>query len=128
MKHKILFGLVLLLCCMQLSAQQRTITGKVTNASDGAPLVGASVLATVGPIDTVKSTAFSTIGAGTGIDGIFSISIPSNYRQLRISAIGFETQTISIPATVDVINIALVQATGMLQDVVVVGYSSQRKA
>ncbi len=70
----------------------------------------------------------NTNGVKTATDGSFSISIAPTVRQLTISSVSFESQTINIPATGDEINISLSPATGVLQDVVVVGYSSQRKA
>ena len=118
MKQKFIFSLLLMLSCfIQTMAQQRTVTGTVTNSNDGTPLADASVTA----VGEEKGTV-------TNADGTFSISISSNIKQLQISHVGQETQTITIPEN-SVVTISLAAASAAnLQDVVIVGYSSQRKA
>ena len=89
MLKKLLFGICTLLCCMFLSlqvfAQQKTITGKVTNAKDNSP-VG---LATV----NVKGTK---VAVSTGANGEFSINVPDGKSTLVISSIGYGTDEVSI--------------------------------
>jgi len=63
---------------------QRTVTGNIVDG-DGLTLIGANV--------TVPNT---TIGTITDIDGNFSLSIPSDATQLKISYTGFETSTIDL--------------------------------
>lgn len=117
MKRKALLSLWLILfSSIQIIAQQRTVTGTVTDSKDGTPLANASLTA-VG----------EEAGATTNEDGTFSISVSPNTRQLQISHVGHETQTIPIPPGL-VVNASLLTATGALQDVVVVGYGSQRRA
>ncbi|MEO8569571.1 MAG: TonB-dependent receptor [Ginsengibacter sp.] len=117
MKEKFIFSLLLMLSCfIQTMAQQRTITGTVTNSNDGTPLADASVTA----VGEKK-------GVVTNADGTFSINISSNIKQLQISHVGQEMQTIAIPEN-SIVTVSLAAASGSLQDVVVVGYSSQRKA
>lgn len=85
MKHKFLLSLVfLLLLIFQTHAQQKTITGTVTNSKDGSPVADASVIA-VGE----KASAI------TGQDGTFSLSVSPNVEQLQISYVGFEAQTVA---------------------------------
>ncbi|MBL7740890.1 MAG: SusC/RagA family TonB-linked outer membrane protein [Chitinophagaceae bacterium] len=97
-------------------AQDRTITGKVTDSKDGSPVVGASVQA--------KGTR---IGASTKSDGSFSITVGSGVTTLIISSVGFETQEVSVAGQTSA-SVSLVQsATGNLNEVVVIGYGTARK-
>jgi iron complex outermembrane receptor protein len=97
-------------------AQDRTITGKVTDSKDGSPVAGASV--------QPKGTR---TGTSTKADGTFSISVGSGVTTLVISSVGFETQEISV-AGISSINVSFVQAaTGNLNEVVVIGYGTARK-
>lgn len=116
MKQKFLLSLLLILSCfIQTMAQQRTVTGTVTNSKDGTPLADASV--------TVVGEAGGTT---TNSAGAFSINVSSNAKQLQISHVGQETKTIAIPAS-SVVSVSLAVTSENLQDVVVVGYTSQRK-
>ena len=115
MKKKFLLsGILLLFCFMQSFAQQRTITGKVT-AQEGTPLPGASVI-----------VAGKKTGETTAADGSFSIKVPDNTRELKISYVGFETQTISV-AGQNSISVSLKPSNANLDEIVVTGYGTQRK-
>ena len=115
MKKKLLLSsLFLFFCIAQSIAQQRTITGTVIS-KDGSPLSNASVVV-VGQ----KS------GETTGSDGKFSIKVPSNAKELSISYVGFNPQVVPISGQNN-ISITLQPATTNLNEVVVTGYSSQRK-
>jgi TonB-dependent starch-binding outer membrane protein SusC len=107
-----LFGMVL--SSGILLAQERTVTGKVTAEGEGA-IPGVNV--------TVQGT---TIGAMTGIDGSYSIKAPGPTSVLVISSVGYVTQAITVGSqtTIDVLLVSDVQA---LQEVVVTGYTQQRK-
>jgi TonB-dependent starch-binding outer membrane protein SusC len=94
---------------------QRTVKGKVTDASSGEALIGANVVA--------KGT---TSGAVTDIDGMYSVTLPASATALEVSYAGYETQTIPL-GTSNVIDIAL-KAGRILEDVVVVGYGSVKKS
>jgi hypothetical protein len=79
--------LVLLCICfgaMQLVAQNRTVTGKITDDKD-VPLAGVTVRA--------LSTNQYTV---TKADGTFSLSSPSTVSQLEVSSVGFASQTLSV--------------------------------
>lgn len=116
MKYQHLLGLLILLfSSLQIIAQQRTVTGTVTNATDSTPLSNASVLA-VGEKTIVLTKA----------DGSFSISISPNTKQLQISYVGLQTQLADISSSSN-ITVSLVSSSEGMQDVVVVGYNTQKK-
>ncbi len=97
-------------------AQNRTITGKVTDSKDGSPLANVSV--------TVAGTR---TGTQTGADGSFSISVGPNAKVLVISSAGFELQQVDIQ-TVTTVTVSMVPNTNTnLNEVVVTGYGTSRK-
>jgi TonB-linked SusC/RagA family outer membrane protein len=91
--------------------QDKIITGKVTNENNE-PLSGVSI--------TIKGR---TTGTTTDANGGFTISIPEN-ATLIISYVGYATQ--ELPESNEM-NIKLVQSAKVMDQVVVVGYGSQRK-
>ncbi|HTH32359.1 MAG TPA: carboxypeptidase-like regulatory domain-containing protein, partial [Lacibacter sp.] len=106
--------MVLLLCIMQVFAQEKTVTGKVTE-EDGNPIPNASI--------QVKGSSVGTVTNGSGD---FTLSIPGSAKTLVISAIGKATQEVSIGSTSN-FAIKLAANTGELSEVVVVGYGSGKK-
>jgi len=107
-----LYSLVLLFPSI-LAAQQR-VTGKVTNGRDGKPIPYATV--------TAKGTHTATT---TDEQGTFSILMPAESTVLTISSIGFTTMDVAVSN--GIANAVLTESTGDLNDIVVTGYSSQRK-
>jgi TonB-linked SusC/RagA family outer membrane protein len=108
---------MLLVCLMaigQVWAQNRTISGKVTDEKGG-PIAGASV--------SVKG---STLGTTTDEQGNFSFSVPSSAKILTISSINFKTTDLAIGNKSD-FSISLAQDIGSLDEVVVTGYGSRKK-
>jgi TonB-dependent starch-binding outer membrane protein SusC len=101
-----------LLSTGQLLAQNRTITGKVTD-DKGAPIPNASVI--------VSGTS---IGTTTNNDGTFQLSVPGTAKLLVISAVDMGEKIVSI-AKDDNVTVALSKADKSLQEVVVVGYGQQ---
>src|SRR5690606_21554751 len=91
-----------------------TVTGTVVDQS-GMPIPGVTVL--------VKGT---TIGTSTDLDGKYSISIPEG-STLVFSFIGFESRAIVVDGQT-VINITLNEDISSLDEVVVVGYGTQKKS
>src|SRR5215213_190593 len=79
------FLLMLLCAAFSVYAQERTLTGKVTDSKDGAALAGVSV--------TLKG---SSNGVQTDASGNFSIRVPSNARTLVFSYVGFGSEEVSI--------------------------------
>lgn len=96
-------------------AEMKTITGLVVD-SEGEPLIGASVL--------VKGTS---IGCATDLDGKFSIKAAAG-QELQISYIGHQVKSLKVkPGQRDLGRIVLVSDSQSLDDVVVIGYGTQRK-
>ncbi|NWJ50604.1 MAG: TonB-dependent receptor [Bacteroidetes bacterium] len=105
---------LLLVCYGNVFSQKITVTGKVTDASTGESLPSVSVVA--------KGTSLGTI---SDANGFYSISVsPSN--SLTYSFIGYESQTIAVAGRTT-INVSLTVQSNELQQVVVVGYGTQRK-
>ena len=91
-----------------------TITGSVVD-ENGEPLPGATI--------SVQGTTKGTV---TNLDGIFSITVPES-STLVVSFIGYEAQTIKV-TNQTVLNIKLNQDASALEEVVVIGYGTQRKS
>lgn len=95
-------------------AQNKTITGKVSDET-GTPILAASVI--------VKGT---NQGTSTDVNGDFTLSVPENAKTLTISSTGFGTKEVAIVG--NTISVSLVRSTSNLDEVVVVGYGSQKKS
>lgn len=93
----------------------RTIKGLVTDAN-GEPLIGCNV--------TVVGTPTGVI---TDLDGKFTIQVSGKNKQLKISYIGYKEQIISIGERSE-IKVILADDANALEEVVVVGYGTQKKA
>jgi TonB-dependent starch-binding outer membrane protein SusC len=98
-------------------AQTKTVTGKVTEEKSGAPLGGANVQAK-GSETVVK----------TGADGSFSINVPQNTRALVVTFVGYEREEVSLGNNLTGLSIALTPFGQTGEEVVVVGYGTQKKA
>ena len=98
------------------SAQTSTVTGIVTSAEDGLPVIGAAVI--------VQGT---TMGAVTDIDGKFNLdNVPSTAKNLMVSYVGLKTEVIAIQKGV-VMQIVLKSASQTLDEVVVTAQGLTRK-
>jgi TonB-dependent starch-binding outer membrane protein SusC len=107
--------LSMVLMLMSISAwAQRTVTGKVTD-DKGAPLSNVSV--------QVKGTNVGTVSAG---DGSFTITVPANGRTLVFSFADMTTQEVIIGTQTNV-SVSLQPANRSMDEVVVVGYGTQRR-
>jgi len=93
---------------------QTAISGKVTD-QDGAPLPGVTV--------TVKDTRISVM---TDASGNFSLQLPAGATTLVFSYVGYEEQEVTINGQTN-LAVQLKPASGTMQDVVVIGYGSQKK-
>lgn len=113
MKKSILAVLLMIVASITLQAQNITVQGTVVSAVDSEPLIGAGVV----------PESQSGNGVVTDIDGNFEISVPQG-TNLTVSYIGFRTVTVKAAPHLD---IALEEDSKLLDEVVVVGYSTQRK-
>lgn len=108
--------LIMVVAVTSMSAMaQKVVTGTVTDARQGEPLIGV----------TVKEKGTSN-GAITDVDGKFSIKVAPN-TTLVVSYIGYSTKQVSVAGKTS-LEIVLGEDSELLDDVVVVGYGTQKKA
>lgn len=110
----ILLGVLACLFAITTYAQTKTVTGKVTDAKDGSPMVGASVVA-----------KGSKTGTQSGSDGSFKLVVPSGTSKLVVSSVGFASAEVDVRSTAEV-SVKLTAATEALSDIVVIGYGSRK--
>ncbi len=101
--------------CAETYAQDRILTGRITDGNDNSALPGANVV--------VKGTQ---TGVVTDANGQFSLNIPSGRDILTISAIGYASQDITIGSKTS-INVSMAPDIKTLNEVVVTGYGAQAK-
>ena len=111
---KILFILLTILSAYNFGAAQQVITGTVSDERE--PLIGATV--------QVKGTGR---GVATDFDGMYSIQVPNGETVLIFSYIGLESQEILVGDQTS-INVILKENTSVLDEVVVVGYGTQKRS
>ncbi len=99
----------------QAWAQNRVVSGKVTDAETGQPLPGVSVV--------VKGT---TTGTATGVDGGYTINVPANGTTLQFRFIGYAV-TEKVIGSASTVNVALGTDTKQLQEVVVTALGVERE-
>ena len=93
----------------------KPISGTVRDAN-GETIVGASVL--------VQNT---TTGTVTDLDGQYQLDVEAG-KKIVISYVGYKTQTISVTDSRAVYNVTLEEDSEVLEDVVVVGYGTQKRS
>jgi TonB-linked SusC/RagA family outer membrane protein len=113
--------LISVFCLVHVSvtwAQERTVTGKVTAAEDGAPLPGVNVV--------LKGTSVGTV---TNTEGIYTLNVPTSGGTLIFSFIGLTSQETEVGARTT-IDVQMAQDVQQLGEVVVtaVGIQRERKA
>lgn len=96
------------------SKKVHTVKGRVLT-KDGETIPGASV-----------QLLNSSVGVITDIDGFYMIDVPGDEAQLEFRFMGYETQTVKVNKRTT-IDITLKEMTSQLEEVVVVGYGSQKK-
>lgn len=94
--------------------QRITVSGTITDAANGDPIPGVTVL--------IKGT---TQGTSTDMDGKYSIQAETN-SSLVISFVGYETQEVPVNGRA-IVDVALKTATQAIDEVVVIGYGSVKK-
>ncbi len=105
---------ILILISSSLFAQ-KTVSGVILSAKDNQPVNGATIL--------VKGT---NIGAATTATGTFTINVPSGRNVLVISSIGFDAMEVDV-SSMSSVNVSLKEKTSSLDEIVVTGYTAQRK-
>ncbi len=110
----LLFILPMLCLSLPALAQDKTVTGKVTDAKDGTPLAGASVIITG-----------TNRGTTTKADGSFSLTISGTAVTLTVSSVGYDQREVSVNG--DILTISLNRTEATLNDVVVIGYGTVKK-
>ncbi len=95
---------------------QQEISGKVTDASDGSSLPGVNVV--------VKGTR---LGTATNVKGHYQLSVPGSADTLVFSYIGYKSKIITLEGQF-IINVKLEPETVIGQQIVIVGYQTERKA
>lgn len=117
MKRKLylstLITLLLFVIHLTTQAQNRTLKGRVLD-DKGSPIPGAAI--------RVKNNP--TVGTVTSGEGTFSLSVPSSADSLRITVLSFKEQIVAIS---DDIEVRLLPSETQMDEVVIVGYGSQRK-
>ncbi len=99
--------------CVVVQAQSLQVEGTVVSKSDGEPIIGATVL-----------ESGTTNGTITDLDGKFLLTVKQN-AEITISYVGFKSQTLKAQG---VLQVVLEEDAEILQEVVVTGYTTQRKA
>jgi TonB-linked SusC/RagA family outer membrane protein len=97
-------------------SQELQVSGKVTSKADGNPMPGVTV--------TIQG---SKTGTSTNGSGEFTIRVPQAGSVLVFSQIGSQTQTFKVAGQA-AISISLVESNNALNEVVVVGYGTQKKS
>ncbi|MDX2302811.1 MAG: TonB-dependent receptor [Microscillaceae bacterium] len=98
-----------------VTQNDREITGKVSDAKTGEPLAGATI--------QVKGTTKGTV---TDADGTFTLSVPENAEVLIVSFLGYLKTEIPLGSQTS-FEVYLEQNSATLDDIVVVGYGTQKK-
>jgi len=98
-----------------VNAQVREVSGVVTDAETGEPLVGVNV-----------SVAGTTTGTITTADGSYTINVPSG-QTLHFSYVGYESQNVTITDQTRV-NVSLALSTEEIDEVVVIGYGTMKRS
>ena len=114
MKQTLCCTLLFLLMCTFAQAQTLAVKGNVVSKNDGEPIVGV----------TVVENGKTTNGTITDIDGNFTLTVPQG-AELNFSSLGFKSVTI---AATQNMKVQLVEDSELLDDVIVTGYMTEKKA
>lgn len=108
-------GIMLILLFSGYASAQITVTGRVVASDTEEPLPGVNVV--------IKGT---TTGAVTNLDGMYTITVPDGDAVLTYSFVGYATQEITVGEQTT-INVTLEEDVMALDEVVFIGYGTQRK-
>jgi len=101
---------------VQIIIQGTDVTGQIISSEDSQPLPGVNVI--------IKGTAVGTI---TDIDGKYKLSVPNSEAILVFSSVGYNSEEVLV-GTRTVINISMVPDITQLEELVVIGYGTQKKS
>lgn len=108
-----LLAMTFLLLTVSLSAQQHTVTGTVVDADNGQPLVGVAVIVSTGG------------GVTTDINGAYAVTV-SDDATLTFNTLGYIDEVQKVNGRTQ-INVKMTVDSRVLEEVVVLGYTSQKK-
>ncbi|QNM85309.1 TonB-dependent receptor [Polaribacter pectinis] len=115
LKIKSVFIVMLLFCGALFAQEEVTIKGTVTSKTDGEPILGANIIV----LNTKKGTS-------TDFDGNYQIKVKSG-EIIQFSYLGFTTKTVPF-VNQKIINVELAEDGNILDEIVVVGYGTQKKS
>ena len=113
MKKSLLSALLLLVAAFTAQAQNITVQGTVLSKTDSEPLIGATVMS-----EATKK------GVATDLDGNFTLTVPQG-SMLTVTYVGFLPTTVKAE---EKLTIWLSEDSALLDEVVVIGYQTVRKA
>ncbi|HRG19405.1 MAG TPA: SusC/RagA family TonB-linked outer membrane protein, partial [Saprospiraceae bacterium] len=113
---RILYTILLIPFFAATLMAQWTVSGKITDAKDGTPLIGATV-----------EEAGTLSGTVTDLEGSYTLNVSSGSAKLIIKYVGYAMQEIGVGDR-SVIDVLMSEDGIMLEQVVVVGYGVQRKS
>lgn len=113
--RKFLLLTLLTITGMQLFAQGRTITGRITDADNGEYIAGVTVL--------LEGTMNGTV---SDVEGKYTLNVPDEGGTLVFTFVGYETQKVTL-GTKNVVYVSLKMSQEILEEVVVVGYGTEIK-
>ncbi len=106
---------VIVITPTEMVLQQQKVTGTITDATTGEPVTGANII--------IEGTATGTV---TDVNGKFSLEVANSEAVLVVSFLGYNTERVSISGMSDLV-IKLVPDITKLEEIVVVGYGTQKK-
>ena len=112
MKKRLTMLMATMLLCVVAVAQTK-VNGTVLSQEDGQPIIGAAVR-----VEGAKT------GMLTDVNGRFSVTLPQGKTQITVSYLGYESKTV---AAKNGMRVFLKQDAKALDDVIVVGYGTQRR-
>lgn len=115
MTKRLTMALIGLFLSLGFAVAQTAVTGTVVSQNDGQPIIGA----------TVRVVGADNVGTITDVNGKFSITLPSGKKKLRISYVGMIAKDVMASAGM---RVELESDQRDLDEVVVTGYGTQRKA
>lgn len=113
MRKLFLILMTLVACTWSLSAQTRTYHGTVVDGANNEPLIGATIM----PVGGGQ-------GVATDVDGKFTLNVPANVRQVKVTYVGYNSQTVTLQNNMV---IRLHSTSSDLDDLVVVAYGTANK-